>query len=101
MAEVRLLRLLHELGLTQVVTQHEVARRAGRFVARLDIADPVRRKGLEYDGVEFHGPRAWERDERRFQMLRETGWVVQGVTKLDLLPGEPRLRNLVRNWAAA
>lgn len=99
-AEVRLLRLLRELGLTGLVTQHEVHDRAGRFVARLDVASPAHRRGFEYDGVQFHGPRAWARDERRFQILRDAGWVVHDVSKLDLLPGEPRLRNLVRSWAA-
>lgn len=100
-AEVRLLRLLQGLGVVDLVTQHEVHDQQGRFVARLDLACPSLRRGFEYDGVRHHGPRAWARDERRYAVLRETGWIVHDVSKLDLLPGEPRLRNLVRAWGTS
>lgn len=100
-AEVRLLRSLAELGVTGVVTQHEVYDADGLFVARLDIADPQRRRALEYDGVEAHNPRRWERDEPRYAALRRLGWRIDAVTKLDLLPGEPRLRQIADDWLCA
>lgn len=99
-AEARLVRTLRELGVDDVVTQHEVYDDAGRFVARLDLAAPGQRRALEYDGVAHHGPRAWARDEPRYQRLRALGWDVESVTKLDLLPGEPRLRRIAERWAA-
>lgn len=100
-AEVRLLRTLAELGVTDVVTQHEVHGDDGAFVARLDVADPVARRGLEYDGVEAHNPRRWTRDEPRYQALRALGWRIDPVTKLDLLPGEARLRRIAEEWLCA
>jgi hypothetical protein len=100
-AELRAIRLLAELGLDDLVPQHEVFDEAGSFVARLDLASPSRRLGLEYDGVEFHGPRSWARDEGRYCRLRQAGWQVESLDKLDLLPGEPRLRRLVSSWSAA
>jgi hypothetical protein len=100
-AEVRLLRSLGDLGLTGLVTQHEVFDADGGFVARLDVADPQRRRGLEYDGVEAHNPRRWDRDEPRYAALRALGWAIEPVTKLDLLPGEPRLRRIADVWLCA
>ena len=73
-AEIRLLRLLGELGATGLVTQHEVLDANGAFIGRLDVARPDRKCGLEYDSVRFHGPRQWERDERRYGQLRAAGW---------------------------
>jgi hypothetical protein len=37
-------------GLPEPVVQHDVLDRRGRFVARLDLAYPTKRVGLEYDG---------------------------------------------------
>lgn len=97
-AELRALRLLGDLGLEGLVAQHEVFDDDGSFVARLDLAAPSRRLGFEYDGRRFHGPRQWARDERRYARLRALGWAVASLDKLDLLPGEPRLRQLVQRW---
>jgi hypothetical protein len=94
-AEVRALRLLAELGVEGLVAQYEVLDEHGTFVARLDLAAPDRRLGFEYDGVRFHGPRTWGRDEARYVRLRALGWTVESLDKLDLLRGEPRLRRLV------
>jgi very-short-patch-repair endonuclease len=95
-AEVRALRLLTELGINGLVAQYEVVDDLGRFVARLDLAAPDRRLGFEYDGVRFHGPRQWDRDEARYARLRSLGWTVESLDKRDLVPGEPRLRQLVQ-----
>ncbi|MBA2280056.1 MAG: hypothetical protein H0W25_02335 [Acidimicrobiia bacterium] len=97
-AEVRLLRQLQAEGASGVVTQHEVRNERGLFVARLDVAVPDLHVGLEYDGTLAHSPRSWDRDESRYAELRRVGWQVAPVSKLDLVPGEPRLRDLVRSW---
>ncbi len=99
-AEVRLLRMLGELGVAGLVTQHEVRDDDGRLVARLDLAAPAERCAFEYDGRERHGPRRWERDEARYAALRALGWQVAAVSKLDLLPGEDRLVSILTAWAA-
>lgn len=100
-AEMRVLRLLAELGVVGLVSQFEVFDTAGSFVARLDLADPAYRRGFEYDGVETHNARRWGRDEHRYARLRALGWDVQSLTKLDLLPGEPRLRRIADRWFAS
>jgi hypothetical protein len=100
-AELRTMRMLAELGLDDLVAQHEVFDDDGGFVARLDLASPRRLLGFEYDGLEFHGPRAWARDEARHARLRAAGWQVESLDKLDLVPGEPRLRRLVETWRTA
>jgi len=100
-AEIRLLRLLGELGATGLVTQHEVLDANGAFIGRLDVARPDRKCGLEYDSIRFHGPRQWERDERRYGQLRAAGWDVEGVTKADLVPGATRLATISARWLSA
>lgn len=100
-AEMRALRMLLDLGVADVVTQYEVVDDDGRFVARLDLAAPRLRAGVEYDGLEAHNPRRWGRDEPRYQRLRALGWDVEGITKYDLLPGCPRLPELVERWRRA
>ena len=100
-AEVRLLRLCATEGITGLVCQHEVFDDDGGFVARLDVAQPEWRRALEYDGVEAHNPRRWDRDEPRYARLRALGWEVEPVTKVDLLPGERRLRTIADRWTRA
>jgi hypothetical protein len=100
-AEVRLIRMAAIEGIHGLVAQHHVFDERGRFVARLDLAQPERRRGFEYDGVEAHNPRHWARDEARYARLRALGWQVEPVTKLDLLPGERRLRDIARRWSLA
>lgn len=98
--EARLVRQLLELGLRNLVTQYDIYDDHGAFVARIDLAEPDRRRGFEYDGRATHGPRAWGRDEPRYARLRQLGWDVESVTKFDLLPGEPRLPAIVARWLA-
>ncbi len=100
-AEVRLLRRLGELGVSGLVTQHVLVDENGEHVATLDIAAPDIGKGLEYDSVRYHNPRAWERDEPRYQRIKALGWDVEGVTKLDLVPGCDRLEQIAARWLAA
>jgi len=97
-AEMRLLRIAAELGLDDLVPQFEVYDQNGLFVARLDVASPSRFCAFEYDGLEHHGPRAWSRDEPRYARLKKLGWRVESVTKADLLPGDQRLRQIIRRW---
>jgi hypothetical protein len=97
-AEVRLLRILESEGLEGLVTQHDVYDDDGAFLARLDVAAPEIVSAFEYDGLEVHGPRAWRRDEWRYDALRRLGWRIEEVTKADLLPGEQRLRRIVERW---
>lgn len=97
-AEMRLLRLLDRLHVEGIVLQHEVRTPEGQFVARIDLAQPHAKRGFEYDGELHHGPRAWPRDEPRYAALLALGWDIEPVTKVDLLPGDTRLRDIVERW---
>ena len=100
-AEIRLLRAAAVEGIVDLVPQYEVFDDAGGFVARLDLAQPRQRRGFEYDGVEWHNPRQWARDETRYSRLRAVGWSIEPITKLDLLPGERRLRDIAARWGVS
>jgi hypothetical protein len=63
-------------GLPEPVVQYDVRDRSGRFVARLDLAYPLSRVGIEYDG-DHHRERATFRfDAVRANRLRLLGWTV-------------------------
>ena len=52
----------------------------GRFVARVDFADPAKRIAWELLGWEFHSTyEALQRDEVRRKKLQRVGWEVNGV----------------------
>jgi very-short-patch-repair endonuclease len=95
-AEARLLRRIDEWGLPKPVRQHVVRDAAGTAIARLDVAWPDRRVGLEYDGVAYHGPRRIEPDEDRHAAVEAAGWTLLHADRLDLRPGERRLRDQLR-----
>lgn len=73
------LRIL-EAGFPRPRAQVPVLDPAGREVYRLDLGDPGRRVGFEYDGEEFHSSREQVRadDLRRRRLGREFGWHVVG-----------------------
>jgi hypothetical protein len=94
-AEARLLRHLREWGVVEPVRQHEVRDADGLIVARIDVAWPFARVGLEYDGRLPHGPRSVEHDERRHAAVEALGWTLHHASRVDLRPGDRRLRDLL------
>jgi hypothetical protein len=73
-------RLLVDSGMPPVV-EHEVVTAAGRFVARLDLAFPDRRVGLELDSRRHHlTAAAFEADRPRQNELELLGWTVLRYT---------------------
>lgn len=81
--ETRLRLLLRRSGLPAPVTQFRVFDDEG-FVARLDLAFPELRIGIEYDGL-WHAERtAFLDDRRRQNRLTAAGWIVVHVTVEDL-----------------
>jgi very-short-patch-repair endonuclease len=56
----------------------------GRFVARLDLAYPDRRLGVEYDGDRHRSRAAFRADVRRLNDLRACGWTVLRFVAADL-----------------
>jgi hypothetical protein len=92
-AEMRLIRRLHEWGLPTPVRQHELRDASGTFVARLDLAWPRFRVGLEYDGARYHTPRHLAHDVAREERVRALGWWVGRADRDDLRPSNRRLRD--------
>ncbi len=71
--------LLVRAGLAPETLQLEVFDKNGRLYARLDMAWPSVKVGLEADGREFHDlPAALHRDRVRANQLAEDGWKTSG-----------------------
>lgn len=80
--ETRLRVALVDGGLPRPAVQYDVFAPSGGFVARLDLAYPVERAAVEFDGA-WH----WERrrdDDRRRDRLRALGWDVLVFSAEDL-----------------
>ena len=75
-----------DAGLPTPIPQYWV-REHGRKVFRLDLAYPMSRVAVEYDGREFHdSPEQEKADRLRRQWLREHGWTVIVVDKDSFTP---------------
>jgi hypothetical protein len=89
--ETRLRLVLVRAGLPDAVLQHRVLDLRGRVVARLDLAYPGARLGVEYDGEHHLEPTAVRRDLLRQNALRALGWSVLRFTSDDVLRAPRRL----------
>jgi hypothetical protein len=77
--EVRVGKLLMAAGLPKPTQQFEL--RAGGRRVRIDLAYPVERIAIEYDGWDFHSTRAaFDRDRARANELELLGWTVLRFT---------------------
>lgn len=98
-AEARLRRLVVQWGFPEPELQVVVTDEDGVVIARIDLAWPRKRIGLEYDGRRWHGPDRWAADELRHQRLEAAGWAILHADRDDLRPGESSLRDaLGRLW---
>jgi very-short-patch-repair endonuclease len=94
--ETRLRLVLVAGGLPRPVTQFEVRDRDGVFVARLDLAYPSRRLGIEYEGDHHRGRGVFQQDLRRLNALRACGWTVLRFAAADLYRNPDRVVATVR-----
>lgn len=73
--EELLARCLADPDLPPVIPQYDLVDRDGRFVARLDLAIPAARLGIEGHSRRFHfGPDAEPLDEQRDMAVAACGW---------------------------
>jgi very-short-patch-repair endonuclease len=82
--ESRLRVLLMRGGLRRPVTQYVVRDAGGAFVARLDLAYPEHRVGIEYGGDHHRDRGQFQRDLRRLNALTACGWTVLRFGAADL-----------------
>jgi very-short-patch-repair endonuclease len=74
--ESKLRVILVTAGLPKPECQVVVRDATGRFVARLDLAWPHQRIGVEYDGAHHRGAAQHSKDLFRHNRLRACGWTV-------------------------
>ena len=82
--ESRLRLILIAGGLPWPQAQFEVREGANRFVARLDLAYPEHKLGVEYDGDQHRTRAGFRNDVRRLNDLRTCGWTVLRFVAADL-----------------
>lgn len=93
--EVDLRRLLRDAGLPEPVAQFALSVGGDRY--RLDLAYPLERIAIEYDGYLAHsGHRRFEEDRRRQNNLVRAGWGVLRFTARDLREDRHGVAALVR-----
>jgi very-short-patch-repair endonuclease len=77
-------RVLTRVGI-RLVDGYRIRDRHGIVLAELDLADPVRKVGVECQSWQWHAsPDAQHRDARRKGMLRQLGWEIVDVWWSDL-----------------
>jgi hypothetical protein len=83
-------------GLPEPVVQYEVWDPNGHFVARLDLAYPTCRVGLEYDGDHHRERATFRHDAVRLNRLKLLGWTVLRFTADDVLHNPGRMLAQIR-----
>jgi hypothetical protein len=83
-------------GLPEPVVQYDVLTPGGRFVARLDLAYPKQRVGLEYDGDHHRDRDTFRSDAVRLNRLRLLDWSVLRFTAGDVLHNPDRMVTQIR-----
>jgi hypothetical protein len=93
--EAHVLRLLRAWGLPAPECQYRIRNGDGQVIATVDFGWAPWRVALEYDGDEFHSPRAWGADDNRQARIEALGWRLERADRFDLRPSSTRLRDLL------
>jgi len=100
--ETRTRILIVDAGLPTPEVQYEVLDQWGRVIARLDLAYPDCRLGLEYDGLVAHtGLSAFDRDRERQNELIAAGWRLLRFVARDVLWRPQYVARQVESFLAA
>lgn len=94
--ETRLRLAIVFAGLPEPVVQHDVLNSRGQFVARLDLAYPKKRVGLEYDGDHHRERDTFRHDAVRLNRLRLLEWTVLRFTADDVIHNPDRMLAQIR-----
>jgi hypothetical protein len=94
--ETRLRLILISGGLPRPATQYEVRDNSDLFVARLDLAYPKWKLGIEYEGDHHRSRAVFQRDLRRINALRACGWTVLRFAARDIYREPARIVAMVR-----
>jgi hypothetical protein len=94
--ETRLRLAIVFAGLPEPAVQYDVLDPRGRFVARLDLAYPKQRIGLEYDGDHHRDRDTFRFDAVRLNRLRLLDWSVLRFTADDVLRNPDRMLAQIR-----
>ncbi len=78
------------------MTRYPVHDARGLFVARLDLAYPQHKLGVEYDGDHHRDREQFQRDLRRINALHACGWTVLRFAAADIFRNSHRVVELVR-----
>ncbi len=91
----RIAKRLFDVSRIRLVDEYELRDERGVVLAVLDLADPVRRVGVECQSWRWHAtPSAQHRDARRRGMVRQLGWEIVDVWWSDLRHPERVLAEL-------
>jgi hypothetical protein len=82
--ETRCRLVIMDGGLARPIAQYVVLDLAGRFVARVDLAYPLQRVGIEYEGDHHRERATFRRDIARLNALTSQEWVIVRVTADDI-----------------
>lgn len=70
-----------DAGLPEPELDHDVVDDRGTFLARVDMAYPLWRIAIEYEGTHHGSVAQWESDIDRYARLEDAGWKVIRVTR--------------------
>jgi hypothetical protein len=74
--ETRARLILIDGGLPRPRTQYDVFDEQGRWLARVDLAYPEHKVGVEYEGAGHRTAEVFQRDLRRLNRLHMAGWTI-------------------------
>lgn len=95
--ETRLRLVLTRAGLPEPELNWDLRDAGGRLIARLDLAYPSARVGVEYDGrVHAEDPRQFETDADRWSAIQRAGWRHVRILRHHMRGRSPRAVELVR-----
>jgi very-short-patch-repair endonuclease len=94
--------IIVDAGLPEPVTDHDVFDDRGLFVGCVDLAYPLLRIAIEFEGDQHRtDPRQWQRDIEKHERLADLGWRVIRVSREHVFADPESIVRRVRGAIAA